>query len=154
MKEISYVMIKPGFAHHPKVVKEIRKRINEAGLEITKSSYIKYTEEDAKKHYAEHVGKSFYPGLEEYITSDIAFGMVVEGENAISTIRYMVEREKGKVQPGEIRYDIPMMINEPIDRRRNVIHASDCVESALNEIAVFDSICEREASASTEPECE
>ena len=44
---------------------EVKKQLIErADLTLLKEGYIRYTKEDAKKHYAEHVGKDFYPNLE------------------------------------------------------------------------------------------
>ena len=79
--------------------------------------------------------------MEDYITSDIAYGMVVEGENAIARIRKLVQRDKeAGLQPGDIRYDIPAMLNQKTDMTKNVIHASDKIESAIKEIAIFESL--------------
>ena len=59
-KEFSYVMVKPEFANSKIVVNEIIKRIKNEGLNIIEAGFVQYTKEDAKKHYAEHLGKSFY----------------------------------------------------------------------------------------------
>ena len=82
MKELSYVMIKPEFANKAEVRAEILKRLENAGLEIIEQEMITYSAEDAKAHYVEHVGKDFYPELESYITSDVAYGMIVGGATA------------------------------------------------------------------------
>lgn len=137
MKELSYVMVKPEFANNHSVIAEVKNRLTDAGLEITKASYIQYSVEDAQAHYAEHVGKDFYPALEKYITSDIAYGMIVEGEDAIATIRELVGSTKNP-DKGTIRYDIPVMLGLEHRVRENVVHASDCVESAEKEIAIFE----------------
>ncbi|MGN1200806.1 MAG: nucleoside-diphosphate kinase [Candidatus Caccovivens sp.] len=136
MKEQSYVMVKPEFANNPEVVEEVRNRLVGKGLEIKKAGYINYDKERAARHYHEHVGKSFYPELEEYITSDKAYGMIVEGENAISIIRELAGATKNPV-PGTIRYDIPEKLG--IERRvtQNVVHSSDSKESAELEIGIF-----------------
>lgn len=136
MKEKSYVMIKREFANSLGVLVEISKRLQETGLKVVKGSYIHYTKEAARKHYAEHVGKDFYPDLEKYITSDKAYGMIVEGEDAIKIIRNIVGSTKDP-KPGTIRYDIPEMLG--LERRvtENVVHASDSPEAAEREIKIF-----------------
>ena len=142
MKERSYVMVKPEFANDHKVIKEIQKRLylgKGAGLSLTKSGYIQYSVEDARRHYAEHIGKDFYPALEKYITSDIAFGMILEGEDAIARIREIVGSTKNP-DVGTIRHDIPKMLGLELRVRENVVHASDCVESAEREIQIFEDI--------------
>ena len=141
MLERTYVMVKPEFANDHKVIREIQKRLylgKGAGLSLVKSSYIQYDVEDAKKHYAEHIGKDFYPALEKYITSDIAFGMILEGEDAIARIREIVGSTKNPAE-GTIRFDIPKMMGLELRVTQNVVHASDSVEAAEREIAIFES---------------
>ena len=144
MKETSYVMIKPEFANHSSVIAEVEKRLTDAGLKIVEKAKIKYTADDAKKHYVAHVSKPFYPELEEYITSDVAYGMVVVGENAIATIRELVGATKNPAE-GTIRYDIPKQLGLELRITQNVVHASDCVEAATEEIKIFKDIVSRNA---------
>lgn len=141
MKQTSYVMVKPGFANNDKVVAEVKKRLKENGISILEEGFIRYDEAHAKRHYHEHVGKSFYPELEAYITSDMAYGMKVEGEDAIARIRALAGSTKNP-EPGTIRYDIPEMLG--IERRitENVVHSSDSEESAKNELAIFNELLE------------
>ena len=148
MEEISYVMVKPEFANNHQVIKEIQKRLytgKGAGLSLIKAGYIQYSVEDARKHYAEHVGKDFYPALEKYITSDIAFGMILKGEDAIARIREIVGATKNPAV-GTIRYDIPTKLGLEIRVRENVVHASDSVEAAEREIAIFEDILSKRNS--------
>lgn len=137
MKETTYIMIKPHFANYDQVIEHVTSIIKELGLEIKDSSFIKYSITDAQKHYAEHFrgsyenAKGFYKELEAYITSDKAYGMVVVGEDAIATMRGAIK---------QIRSDVPAMIGEEPRMTENVIHGSDCVESAENEIAIFNKL--------------
>ena len=99
-------------------------------------------EDLAKTHYGEHADKPFFGSLIEYITSSPSLAMVIEGEEAISTIRKLV----GATNPleadlGTIRGDFAM------DTGRNIIHASDSPDSAEREINLFfneDEICDYE----------
>lgn len=136
MKQTSYVMVKPGFANNDKVIAEVKKRLKENGISILEEGFIRYDEAHAKRHYHEHVGKSFYPELEAYITSDKAYGMKVEGEDAIARIRALAGSTKNP-EPGTIRYDIPEMLK--VERRitENVVHSSDSEEAAKLELAIF-----------------
>lgn len=150
MIEKSYVMVKPEFANDHKIIKEIQKRLylgKGAGLSLIKSGYIQYGVEDAQKHYAEHVGKDFYPDLEKYITSDIAFGMILEGEDAIARIRAIVGATKNP-EVGTIRHDIPKMMGLELRVRENVVHASDSIEAAEREIAIFEDILSKRSTCS------
>ena len=135
--EKSYVMIKPEFANYDWVIKEVRNRLEAVGLRITCAGFVNYTPEEAKQHYFEHVEKSFYPELESYIVSDKAFGMIVEVENVIKRVRYIVNGPEKAPSPGSIRYDIPKLLGRELDMTKNVIHASDKPESEAIEEKIF-----------------
>ena len=139
MIEQSYVMVKPEFANNKQVIAEVIKRLQAKGIVILEESYINYDAKRAKMHYHEHVGKGFYPELEKYITSDKAYGMKVEGENAIAVIRALAGSTKNP-EPGTIRYDIPKALG--LERRitENVVHSSDSLESAKLELAIFEQL--------------
>jgi nucleoside-diphosphate kinase len=93
---------------------------------------IQFTAELAQKHYAEHVGKPFYPGLEAYITSGPVIAVVLEGSEAIAVVRRMIGPTNGIEAPaGTIRGDWAL------SQQRNLVHASDSPESATREIAIF-----------------
>ena len=119
---------------------KILSRFEEKGLQIVAVKLMQIDEELAKTHYGEHADKPFFPGLVEYITSSPALAMVIEGEEAITTIRKLV----GATNPleadlGTIRGDYGM------DTGRNIIHASDSPASAEREIGLFfneDEICD------------
>ena len=119
---------------------KILSRFEEKGLQIVAVKLMQIDEELAKTHYGEHAEKPFFPGLVEYITSSPALAMVIEGEEAITTIRKLV----GATNPleadlGTIRGDFGM------DTGRNIIHASDSPASAEREIGLFfdeDEICD------------
>ena len=142
MIETSYVMIKPEFANYESVITEVCKRLENAGLTIKEQAQIKYLPTDAKKHYVAHVGKDFYPELEKYITSDVAYGMVVCGENAIAKIRELIGATKNPAE-GTIRHDIPKQLGLELRITQNVVHASDCEEAAEAEIEIFHNILAR-----------
>ena len=119
---------------------KILSRFEEKGLQVVAVKLIQIDEELAKTHYGEHAEKPFFPSLVEYITSSPSLAMVIEGEEAITTIRKLV----GATNPleadlGTIRGDYGM------DTGRNIIHASDSPASAEREIGLFfneDEICD------------
>ena len=138
MKEQTYIMVKPEFAEMPSVIALVKKEAQNAGMKILREKFVKYSKEHAQKHYAEHFrgsyenAKSFYIKLEEYITSGRAYGMVMEGEDAISTMRAIIKK---------LRAVVPPVSNDPdVNMTKNVLHGSDCEESAQNEITIFDSM--------------
>ncbi|MBE7074232.1 MAG: hypothetical protein E7379_04000 [Clostridiales bacterium] len=138
MKQLTYIMVKPEFAEKPEVINLVKEEAVKAGMTILREKFIKYTKELAQKHYAEHFrgsyenAKGFYLNLEGYITSGKAYGMVMEGENAIETMRSIIKR---------LRSEVPPVSDDPeINMTKNVLHGSDCDTSAINEIAIFDSM--------------
>lgn len=139
MVEQSYVMVKPEFANDKRVINEVKKRLKNAGIKILEEGYIKYDEKRAKMHYHQHIHKKFYPELEAYITSDKAYGMKVEGENAIEIIRKLAgpTNEPG---PGTIRYDIPKALGLKPRMTENVVHSSDGKEAAELELSIFETL--------------
>ena len=137
--EKSYVMVKPEFANNPQVIEYVKGRLKSINLKIVKEGYIKYDALSARKHYVEHVGKDFYQGLEEYITSDKVYGMEVQGDDAIAKIRKLVGATKNP-DPHTIRYEVPKMLKLPQRITQNVVHASDSEKSAISELKIFYSL--------------
>ena len=139
MIQKSFVMMKPD-AVQRRLMGKILSRFEEKGLQIVAVKLMQIDEELAKTHYVEHAEKPFFPGVVEYITSSPSLAMVIEGEEAITTIRKLV----GATNPleadlGTIRGDYGM------DTGRNIIHASDSPASAEREIGLFfneDEICD------------
>ena len=145
MIEKSYVMVKPEFADYPEVIEEVKNQLlikSDNKLNILKAEYVNYTSNDAQKHYAEHVGKDFYPSLEKYITSGVAYGMIIEGEDAIARIRAIIGSTKNPAE-GTIRFEIPKMLGLELRVTENVVHASDSTQSAEREITIFEDILNR-----------
>src|SRR5689334_23114607 len=86
----------------------------------------------AEQHYAVHKGKPFYEGLVAYITSGPVVVAVVEGPDAIATVRRMVGATKSnEAASGTIRGDFALTVE------RNIIHASDAPETAEYEKGLY-----------------
>ena len=129
--ERTFVAIKPDAVQRGLMGKIIT-RFEEKGFKIIAIKMLEVTPEQAASHYAEHKGKPFYEGLVQFITSAPIVAMVVEGLDAISEIRHIVgATNPDKADVGSIRADYsPIM-------KCNCIHASDCVESAEREMAIY-----------------
>jgi len=124
-------MIKPDGVQKG-LIGEIIGRIERKGYKIVAMKMLQLTKEMAEEHYREHVGKPFYPGLVEYITSGPVVAMVVEGKNAVKGMRTLMGATNPlEALPGTIRGDFGL------DMGRNVIHGADSVESAKREIAIY-----------------
>jgi nucleoside-diphosphate kinase len=107
-------------------------RFEDKGLNILAMKLMRVTPELAKRHYAEHVQKAWYPELEAFITSGPVVAMIVEGPETIRVVRDMVGVTNGlKANPGTIRGDFST------SQQMNLVHASDGPEAARREIAIF-----------------
>ena len=111
---------------------EIIRRFEQRGLRIAALKMCRMTREMAEKHYAEHLGKPFFPGLVEFITAAPVIAMVLEGDEAIRAVRTMMGATNPlDALPGTIRGDLALKM------ANNLIHGSDGTESALQEISAF-----------------
>ncbi len=129
--EKTFVCVKPDGVQRA-LIGEIVKRFEQRGLTLAAAKFLAVPRELAEKHYAEHVGKPFYNGLVNYITSGPVFAMVWEGEEAIKAVRQTVGATKPiEAAPGTIRHDFASKMD------RNLIHASDSPESAEREISIW-----------------
>lgn len=129
--ERSLVIVKPDAVQRG-LIGEIVARYERRGLKIAAMKLEQVSEETAAKHYGEHQGKPFYDGLVKYITSAPSVLMVVEGPDAVGIVRTTNGATKpAEAAPGTIRADFGLTIG------RNLVHASDSVESADREVGIF-----------------
>lgn len=125
------VLLKPDCVQR-RLMGEVISRFEAKGLNIVAAKLLKVTPELAKQHYAEHVSKPFYPGLEEFITSAPVMALAVEGLEAIQVVRDMLGATNGlKAQPGTIRGDLSS------SRQMNLVHASDGPDAATRELGLY-----------------
>ncbi len=131
MSEQTFVMIKPDGVKRG-LVGEVLSRFEAKGFILKELKQLTISPELSKKHYAEHIDRPFYPGLEAFVTSGPVVAMVLEGNRAIEVVRKMVGvTDSAEAEPGTIRGDFSL------DKGENIIHASDSAESAVREIANF-----------------
>ncbi|MEL7627254.1 MAG: nucleoside-diphosphate kinase [Anaerolineaceae bacterium] len=129
--ERSLVLVKPDGVQRGLIGKIIT-RFEDRGLRLVGCKFMQVSPELAKKHYAIHEGKPFYDGLIQFITSAPVMAMVWAGPDAISAIRQTVGKTRGTdAAPGTIRHDFALQA------RYNLTHASDSVENAEAEIALW-----------------
>ncbi len=129
--EKTLVLVKPDGVKR-RLGGEIIARFEKRGLRIAALRMCLMTREMAEKHYAEHAGKPFFPGLVDFITSGSIVAMVVEGEGAIRAVRTMMgATDPLDAAPGTIRGDLALTMGS------NVVHGSDGPESAAREISTF-----------------
>ncbi len=129
--ERTLVLLKPDSVQR-RLVGRLLARFEDKGLSIVAMKLMKVTAELAHRHYAEHVNKPFYPGLEAFITGGPLVAMIVEGPEVIEVVRKMAGATNGRnADPGTIRGDFSC------SRQMNLVHASDGQESAAREIDIF-----------------
>ena len=111
---------------------EIIARLERRGLKIAGMKLLRISRELAERHYAEHVGKPFFAGLVEFITSAPVIAIAWEGKDAIRVVRATIGATNPvEAAPGTVRADFGL------DKGRNLVHASDGPESAARELALF-----------------
>jgi len=129
--ERTFVAIKPDAVQRG-LIGEIIERFEKKGFKIIALKMIHLDEEMAKKHYAEHIGKPFFNNLVSFITSGPIVAMVLQGVNVVALVRKMMgATNPQEAEAGTIRSDYAQI------KERNVVHGSDCIESAKREIALF-----------------
>jgi len=131
MSDRTLVLCKPDAVERG-LVGEIVGRLERKGLRITAMRMLVVDEALAARHYAEHVGKGFYPDLVAFIGRSPSVALVVEGLNAQPVVRTLMGVTNPKdAAPGTIRGDLALEVTE------NLVHGSDSPESADREIAIF-----------------
>jgi nucleoside-diphosphate kinase len=134
--ERTLVLLKPDCVQR-RLMGRVLTRIEDKGFNIIAMKLIRITPELARRHYAEHVRKSWYPNLERFITGGPVVAAVVEGPEAIRVVRDMVGATHGlKVAAGTIRGDYSS------SQQMNLVHASDGPDAAKREIEIFFQLAE------------
>jgi nucleoside-diphosphate kinase len=129
--ERTLILLKPD-AVERQLVGTILSRFEQKGLKIIAVRMLQFTPELARKHYADHIGKPFYPGLEAYITSGSVVAAILEGMEAIAVVRRMIGPTNGIEAPsGTIRGDFAL------SSQCNLVHASDSPAAAEREMSIF-----------------
>ena len=129
--EQTLVLVKPDGVQRG-LVGEIIARLERRGLKLAGLKLMQVDEALARQHYAEHVERSFFPGLLQFITASPVVAMVWEANNAVALVRQTLgETNPANSPAGTIRGDFG------IDIGRNLTHGSDSPESAEREVNLF-----------------
>ena len=129
--ERTLVLVKPDGVQRG-LAGAVLNRFERRGLKLIGLKLMQVDEALADRHYAEHVGKPFFAGLRDFITSSPLVAAVFEGENAIQIARgTMGATNPADAAPGTIRADFA------VDLGRNVVHGSDSPESGEREASLF-----------------
>lgn len=130
--ERTLVLLKPDVFQRGKVG-NIISRFEDKGLKIVGCKLTFPTKEICEQHYgSEHAHKPFYPRACRFLNSGPVLAMVLEGRQSIKSVRKMVGTTDPAESPvGTIRGDFGQ------HWRRNLIHASDSVDNANQEITFW-----------------
>ena len=125
------VLLKPD-AVHRNLMGDIICKFEERGFKLAAMKFVQASEDLLKEHYADLAKKPFFPELVRYMMSGPIVAMVWTGLNIVPMVRAMVGATRPMdAAPGSIRGDLC------VDVGRNLIHASDSVESAQKEVAAW-----------------
>ena len=129
--ERTLVLVKPDGVQRG-LAGAVLNRFERRGLKLIGLKLMQVDEALADRHYAEHVGKPFFAGLRDFITSSPLVAAVFEGEGAVQIARStMGATNPADAAPGTIRADFA------VDLGRNVVHGSDSPESGEREASLF-----------------
>ena len=129
--ERTFLMVKPDGVQR-NLVGQIIQRFETKGFTLVGLKLMKVSRELAEQHYAVHKERPFFPKLIEFIISGPVVAMVWEGNGVVASARKMIGATNPLVaEPGTIRGDYGL------DTGRNLIHGSDAIETAQNEISLW-----------------
>lgn len=127
MIQQAVILVKPDGLQRG-LVGEILTRFERKGLKIIAMKMVNLKDEVLDEWYAHHKDKPFFPGLKEFMTSTPIVAILVEGVDAIESVRIICGSTNArKADAGSIRGDLGM------GYQMNLIHASDSEEAAAKE---------------------
>lgn len=129
--ERTFIMVKPDGVQR-NIVGEVIKRFESKGFKLVGLKLLSVSRDLAEKHYGVHRERPFFAGLVDFIISAPVVAMVWEGEGVVASARKIIGATNPlTAEPGTIRGDFGINIG------RNLIHGSDAIETAQNEIALW-----------------
>jgi nucleoside-diphosphate kinase len=131
MIERTLSIVKPDAVRKNKIG-AILQRFEATGLRVVAAKLVHLSPQQAAGFYAVHRDKPFFKSLTEFMSSGPALVSVLEGEDAIATVRkVMGATDPAKAAPDTIRRDFGT------DVEKNATHGSDAPETARWEIGFF-----------------
>jgi len=119
------------------LIGEVVAHLTKAGFTVRGLKLTRLTPQTAGEFYAVHKGRPFYDGLVEFMCSGPCVPIVLEKENAVADFRTTIgATDPAEAAPGTVRKLYASSKGE------NIVHGSDSVENAANEIAFFYSASE------------
>lgn len=125
--EETLIILKPD-CMEKRIAGEVITRFEKAGFEIVAAKITQLEAPILREHYAHVADKPFFPEIEEFMSSRPVMPMILRGEGVIAKVRDLLgPTNSQEAAKGTIRGDLGT------DMMRNVVHASDSVETAAAE---------------------
>ena len=129
--ERTLILIKPDAVQRGLIGKIIT-RFEEKGLKPIGMKFMTLNDDLLNDHYSHLADKPFFGGIRRFMQSTPVVAMCLEGLDCVDTVRALCGITKSRqADPGTIRGDWAMSI------QANLVHASDSIETAVNEVARF-----------------
>lgn len=133
--EETLVLIKPDGVSRG-LTGEILRRIEAKGYQITNLRMVSASRELLEEHYAEHVGKSFFDPLVEFMMSGPIVAIRLQGNRVIEGFRSLAgSTDPTTAPPGTIRGDLGR--DWGLNVQQNLVHGSDSTLSAERELSLW-----------------
>lgn len=126
--EQSLVLIKPDAVQRGLMGKVIS-RFEAKGLKIVGLKMMNLKEAVLREHYAHVVDRPFYAELSQFMSASPVVALALEGLNAVEVVRKLSGTDNFEF--GTIRGDYST------SQQKNLVHSSDSLEMAKNEIDRF-----------------
>lgn len=131
VSEQTLLVVKPD-AVKRRLTGKILARFEEKGFEIKNLKSYNFTKDKAEEFYSVHSEKHFFNELVSFISSGTVVACILEGNNAVNTVRMMIGATKSfEANPGTLRGDFGLGFTD------NIVHASDSSESFIKESRVI-----------------
>lgn len=129
--ERTLVLLKPDAVQRG-LLGEIIARFECKGLKIAGMKMSAVSDETWNEHYSHLAHLPFFGDIKAFMMRTPVVAICLEGNNAVSVVRLMCGPTKSwEAAPGTIRGDYGLSI------QANLVHASDSVETAANEVPRF-----------------
>jgi nucleoside-diphosphate kinase len=129
--ETTLILLKPDCVTK-NLVGEVLARLLKPGFALRGCKMMRLDAGVLREHYAHIADKPFFPDVEVFMSSSPVVAVALAGENVVQRVRDLAgPTDSKKAEPGTIRGDLGE------DVMRNVMHASDSVAAAGEELARF-----------------
>ena len=131
----TFAMLKPDIAADEATVRQIKARIEDAGLAIEREERGVLTREQCEEFYLEHQDRPFYASLVDFMCSGEVVKLELSGDDAVARWRALIGPTNSTVarerEPDSLR------ALYGTDGQANAAHGSDAPESAQRELALM-----------------